>query len=86
MVKNILVEFRHGNEEFNKPMRGIKDNGIKKDVPRGLIIMKKIDVMQPSLQLVIPIPIQKKKNLERDFKLRSISNKDSNLSFLDIQC
>jgi hypothetical protein len=44
MVKNILVEFHHGSEEFNKPMRGIKDNGINKDVLGGLIIMKTVDV------------------------------------------
>ncbi len=34
-VKNIHVEFRHGNEELNKPMRGVKDNGINRDVPKG---------------------------------------------------
>jgi hypothetical protein len=39
MVKNILVEFRHSNEELNKPMRGVKDSGINRDVLRRLIIM-----------------------------------------------
>jgi hypothetical protein len=34
-VKNIHVEFCHGNEELNKPMRGVKDNGINRDVPKG---------------------------------------------------
>jgi hypothetical protein len=26
------IEFYHGSEEFNKPMRSIKDNGINQDV------------------------------------------------------
>jgi hypothetical protein len=38
-VQNILAKFHHGREEFNRPMRGIKDNGIHRDVPGGLIIM-----------------------------------------------
>jgi hypothetical protein len=39
MFKNILFELRHGNEELNKPMRGVKDNGINIDVPRRIIIV-----------------------------------------------
>ncbi len=38
-VKNILVEFHHGSEELNKPMKGIKENGIHRDVPGGFLIM-----------------------------------------------
>jgi hypothetical protein len=38
-IKNILVEFRHGSEELNKPMRGIKDNGINKNLLKGFIII-----------------------------------------------
>jgi hypothetical protein len=37
--KNILVELHHGNEKFNKPMRGVKDNLINRDVPRKPIIV-----------------------------------------------
>jgi hypothetical protein len=40
-------------------MRGVKDNGINRDVPRGFIIMQTCNVKQPSLQLVIPIPHKK---------------------------
>jgi hypothetical protein len=38
-VKNILVEFHHDSEEFNKPTRGIKDTGINKNVLGRLIIV-----------------------------------------------
>jgi hypothetical protein len=41
-------------------MRGVKDNGINKDVPRGLIIVHMVNVRQPSLQLVITILDKKK--------------------------
>jgi len=38
-VKNIFVKFCHNSEELNKPMRGIKDNGIHEDVLKRLIIV-----------------------------------------------
>jgi hypothetical protein len=40
-------------------MRGVKDNGINRDVPKGFIIVQIGNVKQPSLQLVIPIPHKK---------------------------
>jgi hypothetical protein len=40
-------------------MRGVKDNGINRDVLRGFIIVQTGNVKQPSLQLVIPIPHKK---------------------------
>jgi len=40
-------------------MKGVKDNGINRDVPRGFIILQTSNVKQPSLQLVIPIPQKK---------------------------
>jgi hypothetical protein len=52
-------------------MKGIKDNGINKDVPRGLIIMQTINVKQPSLQPMIPIP-HKKHELGKRLKVRII--------------
>jgi hypothetical protein len=55
MVKNILVKFHRGSEEFNKPMKGIKDNGINRDVIGRLIILQTINIRQLSLQPVITI-------------------------------
>jgi hypothetical protein len=55
-VKYIFVEFRHGNDKFIKPMRGIKDNEINKNVLGGFIIMHMDNIRQPSLQPLITIP------------------------------
>jgi hypothetical protein len=38
-LKKILVELHHGNEKFNKPIKGVKDNLINRDVPRRPIIV-----------------------------------------------
>jgi hypothetical protein len=46
-------------------MRGVKDNGINRDVPRRLIIVQTSNVKQPSLQLVIPISHKKHTLAER---------------------
>jgi hypothetical protein len=35
----MFVESHHGNEELNKPMKGIKENGIHRNVLGRLIIM-----------------------------------------------
>jgi hypothetical protein len=43
--KNILVEFCHGSEKLNKPMKGVKDNVINKDVLGGLIIMQMVNIL-----------------------------------------
>jgi hypothetical protein len=48
-VKSILVEFCHGSGEFNKPMRGIKDNGINRNVLGRFIIEQMVNVRQLSL-------------------------------------
>jgi len=66
-------------------MRGVKDNGINRDVPKGFIIMQKINVKQPSLQPMIPIP-HKKHALGKRLKVRINNKKNSNLSFSNIQC
>jgi hypothetical protein len=64
-------------------MRGVKDNGINKNVPGRFIIMQTVNVRKPSLQPMIFIP-HKKMHLKRELKLGSTNKKDSNLSFLDI--
>jgi hypothetical protein len=46
-------------------MKGVKDNGINRDVPRGFINMQTCNVKQPNLQLVIPIPHKKHTPRER---------------------
>jgi len=43
-AENIFVEFRHGNEELNKPMKGVKDSGINKNVLGGFINMHMVNV------------------------------------------
>jgi hypothetical protein len=64
-------------------MRGVKDNGINRDVSRGLIIVQMVNVRQPNLQLVIAI-LDKKWHMDKDLRLGLVSKKNSNLSFLDI--
>jgi hypothetical protein len=64
-------------------MRGVKDNGINKDVSRGLIVVQMVNVRQPSLQPVITI-LNKKWRMDKDLRLGLVSKKYSNLSFLDI--
>jgi hypothetical protein len=60
-------------------MKGVKDNGINRDVPKGLIIMQTINVKQPSLQPMIPIPHKKhafgkklKVRINKQKKLKSL--------------
>jgi hypothetical protein len=61
-------------------MRGVhNDNGINRDVPEGLIIMQMVNVKQPSLQLVIPIP-HKKHTPKKKLEIRI--NKQERLKFL----
>jgi hypothetical protein len=55
-------------------MKGVKENGINKDVPKGFIIVQTSNVKQPSLQPMIPIP-HKKLHLKIDLILRSKSKK-----------
>jgi hypothetical protein len=56
-------------------MKGVKDNGINKDVLRRLIIVRTINVRQSSLQLVISILNKKNIHLERVLKLGLVNEK-----------
>jgi hypothetical protein len=46
-------------------MKGVKDNGINKDVLGRFIIVHTTNVKQPNLQPMIPIPHKKYKPRER---------------------
>jgi hypothetical protein len=61
----------------------VKDNGIYRDVPGGLIIVPTINVRQPSLQPMITI-LNKKHALGERLEVKVDKQKYSNLSFSNI--
>ncbi len=86
-VHELLVHVYHGCQKFNKPMRGVHQDRVNRDMPQGIITMDTMNMWHPGLQCQacsMWLPSHTKNiGLERYFKSRTANKKFSNLWFYE---
>jgi hypothetical protein len=68
-VHELLVQVYHGYQKFNHPMKGVHQNGVHRDIPRGIITMDMTKILHPSLQPMVAIP-HKEHTFEKGFQIK----------------